>query len=165
MTAIGPDRPGLVAALARAVAVAGGNIEDASMSRFRDWFAAMLLVSAPMGFEASLALPDGEGLVTSVRAVGDATQPRAPETATHRLSVYGEDRPAIVATAAEALAAAGANILSLEVDVAREVGAAPLFVMVLDVRFEGDPPAGFAERLASAIGLDVHLVPLEAPIL
>ncbi len=155
----------MVAELARAVAAASGNIEDASMSRFRDWFAAMLLVSGPASFANDVALPAAEHLVTSVRAVGEGQHPADPETATHRLSVYGEDRTGIVAAASAALAVVGANILSLEVDVVREPDAPPLFVMVLDVHFPGEPPQDFASRLAAEIGLEVHLVPLEAPIL
>lgn len=135
------------------------------MSRFRDWFAAMLLVSAPASFAERADMPVEPGLVTSVRPVGEDRRPTEPETATHRLSVYGEDRAGIVAAAADALASAGANILSLEVDVVREPDTPPLFVMVLDVRFPAAPPAGFAADLAARIGLEVHLVPLEAPIL
>ena len=147
------------------MSAAGGNIEDASMSRFRDWFAAMLLVSGPASFAELVVLPAEQNLVTSVRVVGEGRHPADPETATHRLSVYGEDRAGIVAVAAEALAVAGANILSLEVGVVREPDAPPLFVMVLDVHFPGAPPDGFASRLAAEVGLEVHLVALEAPIL
>lgn len=164
VTAIGQDRPGIVAELARAVTEAGGNIEDASMSRFRAWFAAMLLVSGPSEFAEGVALPGGDGLHSSVQPVGAAPAGDAPRPG-QRLSVYGADRPGIVAAVGEALREAGANVLSLEVDVVRERVEAPLFVMSLDLEAGTALSAGFAQSLGEQLGLEVHLVELDAPML
>ena len=49
ITAVGQDRPGIVAALAKAMFDIGANLDDATMTRLHDAFATMV----------SAALPDG----------------------------------------------------------------------------------------------------------
>jgi glycine cleavage system transcriptional repressor len=50
VTAVGPDAPGEIAALAEALADLGANLEDASMTRLRGHFAMTLVaaVDAPL---------------------------------------------------------------------------------------------------------------------
>ncbi|RMF18015.1 MAG: ACT domain-containing protein [Candidatus Dadabacteria bacterium] len=160
ISAVGLDRPGLVAELTGALADLGANIEDAAMSRFRDWFAIMLLVTGDASLDQALSAGEWpEDLVLTVRPVvaGEST---APAAATHRLSVYGADRPGIVAEATRLLAERGFNIIDLEVEVMRRDDEA-LFVMVLDFAADDDP-TGIDAALSERIGLDVHLVALDA---
>ena len=49
ITAVGQDRPGIIAALAGAVYDLGGNLDDATMTRLHGAFAAMLSAKLPPG--------------------------------------------------------------------------------------------------------------------
>ena len=51
VTAIGRDRPGIVAAITGVLLDAGGNVDDSQMSILHGHFAVMLLVSVPDGAE------------------------------------------------------------------------------------------------------------------
>ena len=52
VTAIGRDRPGIVAAISKALLDLNGNIEDSQMSILRGHFAVMLIVKLPEAVEA-----------------------------------------------------------------------------------------------------------------
>ncbi len=170
ITAIGPDRAGIVAQLTGALRDRGINIEDASMSRFRDWFAVMLLASLP-GEATDLDLSDlPDDLAIDVRPVSepDRDTPQRPAPS-HRISVYGTDRPGIVATVAAAVAQLGCNILGLDVDVSRgqenTADGTPLFVMVVDVDAGDARLDGLADDLRGQLDMEVHVVPLDGVIL
>src|SRR3954468_321727 len=131
VTAVGPDAPGEVAALAEALAGLGANLEDASMTRLRGHFAMTLVATldAPADVvEAALApVSAASGLHLSVWGVGDDAPP--PVAARPwRVTLHGADRPGLVAGTARALAEAGANITDLS---CRLVG--ELYVMTLEV--------------------------------
>ena len=82
--AIGADRPGILVALAGALAEAGANLEDVSSTILRGHFASMLVVDAPEGIdpgglERSLAEAVADLEVTVlVRAVRDEASRGAP---------------------------------------------------------------------------------------
>ena len=60
VTVVGDDRPGIVAAVTRALADAGCNLEDTSMSDLRGHFSMMLVVRAPEAPEPSVTVPDSK---------------------------------------------------------------------------------------------------------
>ena len=113
VTAIGRDRPGIVAAISRALLELDGNLEDSQMSILRGHFAVMLIVSGAGGTapRRELAARLGEvrdelGLeALTVEPVDELAEPRP--AASHVLSVYGADQPGIVAGVTAALAGAG----------------------------------------------------------
>jgi glycine cleavage system transcriptional repressor len=137
VTAIGRDRPGIVAAVSGALLELDGNIEDSQMSILRGHFAVMLIVKVP-GAVDQQRLADALGTVRdelgleaiTVEAV-DALEADAPRP-THVLTVYGADHPGIVSAVAGALAADGVNITDLET---RLAGSAekPLYAMMLEL--------------------------------
>lgn len=150
VTAIGTDRPGIVAAVTRVLHERGGNLEDSAMTILGGQFAIVLLVAtqdAPEDLRAALqAATDELGLTVSVcrtEGVGRGAE------ATHLLSVYGADKPGIVAGVTGALADAGANVIDLETQV---IGAAehPVYAMV--VEFATEDPDGAAHAVAEACG-------------
>jgi glycine cleavage system transcriptional repressor len=160
VTAIGADRPGIVAALSAALLDIGGNLEDGRAALLRGSFAITLAVAVPEGVEpdavaAHLApVADEMGLGISVqRAV-----PKGAETTGRRcvVSIYGADRPGIVATMAAALAENRVNIIDLS---ARLVGDPAIYVLGLEVEIPGDrEPATIAAALrqvAATRGLEV----------
>ena len=160
MTAIGADRPGIVAALSAALLDIGGNLEDGRAALLRGSFAITLAVAVPEGVEpeavaARLApVADALGLGISVQKA----DPKAAEATGRRcvVSIYGADRPGIVAAMAAALADNRVNILDLS---ARLVGDPPIYVLGMEVEVPDDrDPAAISSalrRVAEARGLEV----------
>ena len=155
VTAIGHDRPGIVAAVTRVLHERGGNLEDSAMTILGGHFAIVLLVATeddPELLHAALSAATVElGLTISVSRADSSTRAAEP---THLLSVYGADRPGIVAEVTAALAGAGANVIDLETQV---IGAAedPVYAMVVELA--SDAPEEVASAVAAAcaaLGVD-----------
>ena len=174
VTAVGADRPGIVAAVTGAFAAHGCNLEDSSMTILRGQFAMMLVVDAPPGvgveeLERALAAPASElDLVVTVRGAPEpAEQGDAPETS-WTVSVYGADHPGIVHGVASLLAERSVNIVDLST---RVIGTPedPVYTMLLQVTLPpgGDPQALERDLAAKAaeLGVTCRLHPSEADIL
>jgi glycine cleavage system transcriptional repressor len=172
VTAIGRDRPGIVAAISEALLELQGNIEDSQMSILRGHFAVMLIVKLPEVVEAG----DLEGRLQRVRQeleleaisvnrVDDLGVAAARPS--HVITVYGADHPGIVHTVSAALAERGVNITGLET---RLAGAADsrLYVMIIEVAIreasEPDLSAALGE-VADDAKVEVSLRPLAAEAL
>jgi glycine cleavage system transcriptional repressor len=170
VSAIGVDRPGIVAAVTGVLVAGGCNLEDASMSILRGHFAMMLVVSAPPGtapgdLERELATATSAlGLVVVVRALDDAA-PTAPEGEAWTVSVYGADRPGIVHRVSTVLAGLGANITDLTTHVIGE-DTRPVYAMLLDVTLPaGTILDGPLAALAEELGVSCTAHPTDADIL
>ena len=111
LTVIGPDRPGLVRALARAVAAHGGSWLESRMARLGGQFAGIVTVEAPESLLADLHALESEGLRIVVHPVEPAIV--APIGERLVIEVVGNDRPGIVHDVARVLAAHGVNIEEL----------------------------------------------------
>ena len=111
LTVIGPDRPGLVRALAQTVAAHGGSWLESRMARLSGQFAGIVRVEAPDSLLADLRALESEGLRITVQS-GDASA-SAPAGERLTLEVVGNDRPGIVRDFARILAANGVNIEEL----------------------------------------------------
>ena len=172
VTAVGADRPGIVAAVSRVLFDVGGNIEDSRMAILGGHFAMVLIVAIPDGadpenLQRALAEPAGAlGLITTVRPVADAPPPHAGGTP-YVVSVYGADKPGIVLQISEALAAAEVNVCDLATHVVGDQE--PVYVMILEVDV---PPGAGPETIGSALkvigselGVDVAFNPMEADTL
>jgi len=162
LTAIGRDRPGIVAALSRALLDLDGNIEDSQMSILRGHFAVMLIVrfpgsASPEELAARMDRAREElGLEALTLAAVDELA-AAGQGASHVLSVYGADHPGIVAAISSVLAELEVNITDLET---RLTGAAeaPLYVMLMEVGLGDADPADVERALAEAAAeADVEL--------
>lgn len=123
LTVIGPDRTGLVEALAERVSKVGGNWEGARMAQLAGQFAGILLVTIEAGradeLVAALETLDGTLQVTAHRA-GAAAPGRDARRWTLRIT--GDDRVGIVRDVARILAGRGVNVEELE----SEVTSAPM---------------------------------------
>lgn len=175
VTAVGADRPGIVAAVTGAFAEHGCNLEDSSMTILRGQFAMMLVVDAPPGvgagdLEGALAGPAiALGLVVAVRPTTEpAAGPVPPEVGSWTVSVHGADHPGIVHGVAALLAEQSVNIVDLST---RVVGGADdaAYTMILEVTLPPDvDPHQFERGLdatASELGVTCRLHPSEADIL
>jgi glycine cleavage system transcriptional repressor len=161
VTAVGADRPGIVAAITRVLHERGGNLEDSAMTILGGQFAVVLLVATedePDALRAALQSATRElGLTISVSRAGAE---RHPADATHLLSVYGADRPGIVAAVTAELAAQGANITDLETQVIG--GDEPVYAMVVELVAEDEAALHEGiERACEALGVDHTLRTIE----
>lgn len=162
VTAVGADRPGIVAALTGALLDIGGNLEETRAALLRGSFATVLAVAVPDGtgvaeVEAALAPVAGElGLGLWVGTA--SPKPAGPPLQRCVVSVYGADRPGIVHGMAVALADNGANIIDLS---ARLVGEPPIYVLGIEIELPaGASPSGLATALgpvADAHGVELTL--------
>lgn len=114
---IAADRPGLVNRLAGAIAAEDGNWIDSSMARLGGSFAGIVRVSVPQAragaLEAALSALSREGITVLTRRSEGA----APAGAQAALDLTCADRPGIVRTISERLAARGVSIDELETEV------------------------------------------------
>ena len=118
VSAIGADRPGIVARVTGVLADLGCNLEDTSMTILRGEFAMMLVVAPPEGLtpealeQALSAVASELDLRVVVRSLPPGA-PASPEGETWTLVVYGGDRPGIVHQVASCLAELGVNVVDL----------------------------------------------------
>ncbi len=177
VTAVGADRPGIVAAVTRVFVDHGCNLEDSSMTILRGLFAMMLVVDAPPGvgaeeLESALAGPAGDlDLMVAVRPVAEVDAAEADPGAASdpwAVSVYGVDRPGIVHGIAELLAGQGVNITDLSTRVVGDPDR-PVYAMLLEVSLPTDvDPENLRGRLTTAaadLGVDVSFHRSDADIL
>jgi glycine cleavage system transcriptional repressor len=173
VTAIGADRPGIVAAVTAALVERGCNLEDTSMSILRGQFAMVLIVDAPgdvsaADLEADLVrATDPLHLVVSVREVEAGAGGASPSDA-WTVVVYGADHPGIVFGVSSMLAGLGVNIVDLTTRVTGG-DVRPIYSMVMEVTLPpGLEPAELQRRLeatAAELGVACNLHPDEADIL
>jgi glycine cleavage system transcriptional repressor len=171
ITAAGKDRPGIVASLTRILYEAGCNIEDTSMTRLRGEFAMILMVRPPgrvtlNSLRARFKSAFKSRLSISMKELtrGESSRRTGEPDESVMISVYGADRPGIVARVCGLLAVRKINITDLNT---RVIGSknAPIYVMVM----EADLPRGISidalERdlspLRRELSVDIALHPIE----
>ena len=162
ITVIGPDRTGIVADVAEALAGVGANLTDSTMTRLRGHFTMTLICTGPSAQQATQALAPLTGVVTEVRTVepeGDKANGGEP----FLVSVHGADRLGIVAAVTRVVAGSGGNITDLSTRLA-----GTLYVLLAEVDLPLGSSDELAERLAVAaaeLGVEVTLRRAESEIL
>lgn len=170
LTALGKDRPGIVAGVTKLLFELGCNLEDSAMTRLEGEFAMMVIFSAPARVgQAQLErrvqqLCARTRLVCHVKALAKS-ETKASSTGTqHRISVYGADHPGIVYRVSALLARLGVNITDLSTYRAKS-----LYLMILEVERPARVSAASLERalrqLAKQIGVEITLQADEIDIL
>jgi glycine cleavage system transcriptional repressor len=141
LTAIGRDRPGLVADLARLIFECDANLEDSRMTVLGSEFAVILLCSSDRedaGDRISLGakrLEREHGLVILQRDVDPRERPPVPAPG-HRLyvvSAAGEDKAGIVASICGVLAERGVNVADLRTRSRPGPGGSPHYELTMSV--------------------------------
>lgn len=155
LSAVGRDRPGIVAQTTAVLLRHGVNVEDSRMSILRGHFTMMLVLGIPDGAdEAALAADlkavagelSLEALTLSEVEPADAAGPAAP---THVVTVYGVDHPGIVHHATATLAGHGVNVTDLETRLAESGDDPPLYALTIEVAVPtGLDPAELEAALA-----------------
>lgn len=163
LSAIGSDRPGIVAAISGVLLELEGNLEDSQMAILRGHFAVMLIVALPEGvareqLEARLEQVR-EDLGLEAIAVSEVDEVDGGPQASHVLSVYGADHPGIVNSVSTALAERGVSITGLETRLAGAADA-PIYVMLMEIALGDSDPGELTaalEGIGEREGLDVSL--------
>jgi glycine cleavage system regulatory protein len=163
LTVIGPDRPGLVRALATAVAAHGGSWLESRMARLAGQFAGIVLVEAPDSLLDALRALESEGLRIVARG---AMAPPAVTGERLILEVVGNDRPGIVRDVTQVLAECGVNIEELTTDTASaSFSGETMFKVVATLRAPSSQAVDAAkaglERLGNELMVDVQALPGE----
>lgn len=116
LTVIGPDRPGLIEALAHLVSAHGGNWMESRMAHLEGQFVGLLRVHAPQASVEAL-----RGALLELHAEGirvllseSTAAPRANTDRQVFLQLVGQDRPGIVHEISTALAAHAVNVEEFE---------------------------------------------------
>lgn len=143
VSVFGPDRIGLVAAIADHLFGAGVNLRDTSFATFGKGAEFVAVCELPEGLahkdveQGLAALPDLAG--AEIRAVpyGFDPEPPAAGLVTHRIVVSGGDQLGLVARLAEIFARYDANIVRLEARRLPE-GEGGLYVTRFAVSIPGD---------------------------
>ena len=170
VTAIGRDRPGIVAGITSALLEAGGNVDDSQMSILHGHFAVMLIVSVPDGTsteELSLRLDEvGREFDLGGISVSEVTSLERGAGPTHVLTVYGADRPGIVHDVAELLAARSVNITDLRTRRTGDAGS-PLYTMMMELAVPAGSGALRAslDELSATKQVEVNLTELDSEVL
>jgi glycine cleavage system transcriptional repressor len=171
LSAIGQDRPGLVAELAQLVYDAEANLEDSRMTILGNDFAVILLASSSQtgtGDRLLLGtkrLERDHGLTILVRALEG--QPRgpvpAPGHAAYRVHAAGADKAGIVASVCRVLAAHEVNIADLATRSRPGEGGSPHYEMSMTVevpaRLDVSQLRKALDGAAEQLRLDVELEP------
>ncbi len=141
LAAVGRDRVGIVARVAELFYELGCNLLDSSMTLLRGEFAIILMVK--LSDEHSVeqlrakipALEKELGMSIHVRELNeDELEESAVEGHPHIISVYGADKPGIVAGVTHELAKLGANITDVQTKYSGSSSRSaqqPVFMMIL----------------------------------
>lgn len=138
LTAVGPDRPGIVQEISSAIHESAANLEDSRMAILGGEFALILLFSGPP--EAISRVSDRctalEGRLALRVSLKETTRPSTAEAfLPYRLRVTGVDRPGIVASVSKVLAGRAINVASLESRIANApLSGTPMFQLQAELR-------------------------------
>jgi glycine cleavage system transcriptional repressor len=155
LSAVGPDRPGLVNEISALIREAPANLEDSRMAILGGEFAVILLISGARGAlehieNSRSALERKTGLTITLKQTARSEQRR--NFLPYRIRVTGVDRPGIVHGITQVLAGRGVNVASLEsrLAFAAESGT-PMFVLEAELQVPSEMALSQLRRdLASA---------------
>ncbi len=172
LTAIGRDRPGIVAGVTEVLYRLECNLEETTMTRLRGEFAMILIVLLPEGLSLEKLKEEVEekagemGLTTALRELAEeeGVKKRLDEPPDIIVSVYGADKPGIVYRLSKAMAEKGLNITGLDT---RTAGGAetPVYIMVIEASLPGvGVSVGEVEddllRMGREVGVDITVKPI-----
>lgn len=170
ITAIGPDRPGLVGKLTAPLFEVGANLADSRMVNLRGQFAVILLAEVPGKSvdalqEKLLLMAEELGLTLTFRG-HEAQEDKWPTTVgvPFRLRTYAMDQPGLVHRITDLLQRHGINVEELETrSQPRPETGAPLFsmevLMTVPSHVQVRTVRGELEALCDELNCDVEISP------
>jgi glycine cleavage system transcriptional repressor len=173
LTAVGRDRPGIVAAITAVLLDHRVNVEDSQMSILRGHFTMMLIVAVDDDVDVDVLAADlreaGEVLDLELLTIAgvDELEGEPPAEPSHVVSVYGVDHPGIVYAVSAALAERGVSITDLTTRLVGEEST-PLYAVLMEAAIPADLVADVEAALAGVAaeqGVEVSVRPLESDAL
>jgi glycine cleavage system transcriptional repressor len=172
LSAIGRDRPGIVAEVTRALLGHSLNITDSQMAVLGGRFTMMLIVEAPDGTDLDAVREELARTrsrldldAVALHPLADTAEESHAAEPSHIVTVYGVDHPGIVHAVSARLASRAVNVTDLET---RLVGDG-LYAMVLEVALplELDPGAlsAMLAEVGAEQGVEVTVRPLEPDVM
>jgi glycine cleavage system transcriptional repressor len=172
LSAIGRDRPGIVAEVTRTLLGHSLNITDSQMAVLGGRFTMMLIVDAPEATDLDAVREElartRERLeldALSLDELAEADHAAAAAAPSHIVTVYGVDHPGIVHAVSARLAARAVNVTDLETRLVGE----ELYAMVLEIALPPDlDPEALGAMLAEVgaeQGVEVTVRPLEPDVM
>ena len=173
ITAVGPDRPGLIGKLTAPLYEASANVADSRMLNLRGQFAVMMLVEIP---EEKLEqaqtqlhrIAEQLGMLLTFRGSAPADGRPAPTVGVpYRVNTYAMDQPGLVYRITDLLQRHGINVEELTTrSQPRPESGAPLFSMELLVTVPVALPIRTVraelERLCEELNCDLELTQSKA---
>ncbi len=171
LTGTGRDQVGIVARLTEALFELGCNLLDSSMTLLRGEFAIIVMVELPgketlEALESKLAsIEKSLGLTIHVRELSEVELESGDTPSNpYLISVYGADKPGIVAGITRVLANLDINISDVQTSSTKsETG--DVFVMILEVEapdnLSVNELTGILTKEGKALGVDVTVQPIE----
>ncbi|HEY9746794.1 MAG TPA: ACT domain-containing protein [Oculatellaceae cyanobacterium] len=172
ISGIGPDQPGIVAAIASILEHHGCNIEDTTMTRLAREFAVILVITVPDGLPFSklqqefVQLEDTHNMAILIKPIPEHMMPEdhLPNNP-YMISVAGKDHTGITYHVSQKLAEMDINITDLNAQIIQG-DEGPVYIMMVEVDI---PPSIIAvstveqelKALAEQIGMEIQLRPLE----
>jgi glycine cleavage system regulatory protein len=166
MTILGPDRPGLVEALAKLVAAHGANWLESRMAHLAGQFAGIVHVQVDEAHAdqlvAALGRLQAEGLTVIVHQ--ETARPTAGKYAPLRLELIGHDRPGIVHEVTRLLAERQVNVEEFQTQcMTAPMSGESLFrataILRLPLGLATDQLQQALERIAHDLMVDIRLQP------
>ncbi|KAG0618760.1 hypothetical protein M758_4G090100 [Ceratodon purpureus] len=175
VTALGPDRPGIVAGLSKRVLDCGGNFEISRMSRLAGEFSISLLVTFDVtttrkAEQLCSSLQQIEGLQVNTRWISDdRLKQTRPLQKYGKILLRGVDNPGLVYNLSEYLSSHGINIESLETHTQEAPsGSGTLFMMEGVIAMPvGLSTATFLHNLntlQATLGAEISISDLPSPV-
>lgn len=172
ISGIGPDQPGIVAAIANILYKRGCNIEDTTMTRLAHEFAVILVISVPDDIRFSdlqrefSTLEESHNMTALIKPIpfSVSLESHVPNNP-YMVSVAGQDRAGITYHVSRKLAEMEINITDLNAQTIQGDDG-PVYIMMVEV----DIPNSIAvdtvrqelQALAKEIDMEIQLRPLEA---
>ncbi len=172
ISGIGPDQPGIVAALSSVLFRHGCNIEDSTMTRLAREFAVILTINVPDSVSLSTlrqdfdTLNDSHQMTVIMKPLPPYIEPEShvPHNP-YMISVSGQDRTGITYYVSTKLAEMDINITDLNAQVISGDNG-PVYIMMVEV----DVPEALTpeevnrelQELARNVGVEIQLRSLES---
>ena len=166
LSAVGRDRPGIVAAMSEVLLRHSANIEDSQMSILRGHFSMMLVVAVPGEADAAVLREEladaGRSLELEAVALSplEDVDPASEPEPSHVVTVYGIDHPGIVHAVTSALADRDVDITDLTTRVVGE-DAEPIYALMMEV---AAPPGEDVDALLASVADDQNVDATVRPI-
>ncbi|MCK5534556.1 transcriptional regulator [bacterium] len=174
LTAVGKDRPGIVAAVSRVLYESGWNIEDSSMNLLKGEFAMILIISGKEGIPLAQFNEKFDSLRKTLElsiylrelSADELVHKVQEQVSLYAISVYGTDKPGIVYEITELLANRNVNVVDVNTQIAGSKES-PVYVMLLEAEVPFDiKEEQLREDLQSkgkelGVNVSIHLVETE----